>query len=152
MVSVYSVVKGIVLEKVGRRKVSLNIYKSKQSEGESWGDPGKEDFWQGGDPVKLLCARSILRGIWCGWSRVWDGKVAGSEIREIQRALSEMGKWVWVEELRGYDLHFKIITLASVRRLSYSGIGWKQGDQWRECCNSPGKRRREVVLEYWWQE
>lgn len=55
--------------------------------------------------------------------------MAGSEIREIQRALSEMGKWVWVEELRGYDLHFKIITLASVRRLSYSGIGWKQGDQ-----------------------
>lgn len=50
--------------------------------------------------------------------------MAGSEITEIRRALSEMGSHL--EDLCGrvrrHDLQFRRIILATVRRISYSGI------------------------------
>lgn len=77
----------------------------------------------------------------CGWSRARKGRVAGSESREILRALSKMGGHFegFGGKLREYDLQLKRITLASVRRIGYSGTRWKQEDQLRECSNSPGE-------------
>lgn len=76
----------------------------------------------------------------CGWGRARKGRVAGSESREILRALSKMGSHFegFGGKLREYDLQLKRITLASVR-IGYSGTRWKQEDQLREGSNSPGE-------------
>lgn len=47
--------------------------------------------------------------------------MAGNEIPKGHGLRWEASKWVWVEELGGYDLCFKRVTLASVR-ISYGGI------------------------------
>lgn len=124
-----------------RESVSVNIYKSEWSEERVFRGTGRWGFQAGEQSRELLWARSMLAGGQCGWSRLRQGRVAGSESREIQKAVGERGSHleeevttleVYLGRGRGCDLQFKRITLAPVRRIDYSCIRWKKRHLFRQ--------------------